>query len=159
MESVRWGKPAFPWRCRSSAASCRSASRSPAATTSTRWARSIWCRAAEGAASRRRHLAAGHPRAPGFGVGFGSSSPQSGVRKSMQGKVALVTGAGSGIGRAVALGLAAAGYRVAIAGRREALLQETATAAGGGLLVVPTDVTDEKAVAAMVDRVVAHFGR
>lgn len=77
----------------------------------------------------------------------------------MQGKVALVTGAGSGIGRAVALGLAAAGYRVAIAGRREALLQETATAAGGGLLIVPTDVTDEKAVAAMVDRVVAHFGR
>ena len=77
----------------------------------------------------------------------------------MQGKVALVTGAGSGIGRAVALGLAGAGYRVAVAGRREALLQETATAAGGGLLVVPTDVTDEKAVAAMIDRVVAHFGR
>ena len=68
----------------------------------------------------------------------------------MQGKVALVTGAGSGIGRAVAIALAAAGYRVAVAGRREAPLQETSTAAGGSLLIVPTDVTDDQAVAAMV---------
>jgi NAD(P)-dependent dehydrogenase (short-subunit alcohol dehydrogenase family) len=77
----------------------------------------------------------------------------------MQGKVALVTGAGSGIGRAVAIGLAGAGYRVAIAGRREAPLQETADAAGGTVFIVPTDVTDEQAVAAMVDRTVAHYGR
>jgi NAD(P)-dependent dehydrogenase (short-subunit alcohol dehydrogenase family) len=77
----------------------------------------------------------------------------------MQGKVALVTGAGSGIGRAVAIGLAGAGYRVAIAGRREAPLQETAAAAGGTVFIVPTDVTDEQAVAAMVDRTVAHYGR
>jgi NAD(P)-dependent dehydrogenase (short-subunit alcohol dehydrogenase family) len=77
----------------------------------------------------------------------------------MQGKVALVTGAGSGIGRAVAVALAGAGYRVAIAGRREAPLQETSAAAGGGMLVVPANVTDEKAVAALFDRVVAHFGR
>jgi NAD(P)-dependent dehydrogenase (short-subunit alcohol dehydrogenase family) len=77
----------------------------------------------------------------------------------MQGKVALVTGAGSGIGRAVANGLAGAGYRVAIAGRREAPLQETADAAGGTVFIVPTDVTDEQAVAAMVDRTVAHYGR
>ncbi len=77
----------------------------------------------------------------------------------MHGKVVLVTGAGSGIGRAVAIALAKAGYRVAIAARREALLRETAAAAGGDLLVVPTDVTDEAAVAGMVQRVTTHFGR
>jgi NAD(P)-dependent dehydrogenase (short-subunit alcohol dehydrogenase family) len=77
----------------------------------------------------------------------------------MSGKVVLVTGAGSGIGRAVAVTLAKAGYRVAIAGRRAAPLEETSTAAGGGLLVVPTDVTDETAVRAMVDATVAKFGR
>jgi NAD(P)-dependent dehydrogenase (short-subunit alcohol dehydrogenase family) len=77
----------------------------------------------------------------------------------MEGKVALVTGAGSGIGRAVAIGLAGAGYRVAIAGRREGPLQETAAAAGGTVVLVPTDVTDERAVAAMVERTVAHYGR
>ncbi|MFO7325399.1 MAG: SDR family oxidoreductase [Pseudomonadota bacterium] len=77
----------------------------------------------------------------------------------MTGKVALVTGAGSGIGRAVAIALAGAGYRVAIAGRRAAPLEETSAAGGGNMLVVPADVTDEKAVAAMVDKVVARFGR
>jgi len=74
-------------------------------------------------------------------------------------KVALVTGAGSGIGRAVAIALAGAGFQVAIAGRRSAPLEETSAAAGGRLLVIPTDVTDEGAVNAMVERTVAHFGR
>src|SRR5690606_16337417 len=77
----------------------------------------------------------------------------------MTGKVALVTGAGSGIGRAVAIALAGAGYRAAIAGRRAAPLEETSAAGGGNMLVGPADVTDEKAVAAMVDKVVARFGR
>jgi NAD(P)-dependent dehydrogenase (short-subunit alcohol dehydrogenase family) len=77
----------------------------------------------------------------------------------MQGKVALVTGAGSGIGRAVAIGLARAGYRVAIAGRRPDPLEETSTAAGGGLLIIPTDVTDERSVAVMVEGTVGHYGR
>jgi NAD(P)-dependent dehydrogenase (short-subunit alcohol dehydrogenase family) len=77
----------------------------------------------------------------------------------MQEKVALVTGAGSGIGRAVAIALAGAGYRVAIAGRRAAPLEETAAAAGGAPLVVPTDVTDPGAVAAMVEKTVAKHGR
>jgi NAD(P)-dependent dehydrogenase (short-subunit alcohol dehydrogenase family) len=77
----------------------------------------------------------------------------------MQGKVALVTGAGSGIGRAVAIGLAGAGYRVAIAGRRAQPLEETSAAAGGGLLIIPTDVTDEKAVAVMVEGTIGHYGR
>jgi NAD(P)-dependent dehydrogenase (short-subunit alcohol dehydrogenase family) len=74
-------------------------------------------------------------------------------------KVALVTGAGSGIGRAVAIGLAGAGYRVAIAGRRREPLEETSAAAGGGLLIIPTDVTDERAVATMVEGTVGHYGR
>jgi NAD(P)-dependent dehydrogenase (short-subunit alcohol dehydrogenase family) len=52
----------------------------------------------------------------------------------MQSKVALITGAGSGIGRAVAIALAAAGYQVAIAGRRMAPLEETAAASASGTL-------------------------
>jgi NAD(P)-dependent dehydrogenase (short-subunit alcohol dehydrogenase family) len=77
----------------------------------------------------------------------------------MQGKVALVTGAGSGIGRAVATGLAGAGYRLALAGRRLAPLEETAAIAGGNPLVIPTDVTDERAVAAMVEKTLGQHGR
>ncbi len=77
----------------------------------------------------------------------------------MQSKVALVTGAGSGIGRAVAISLAGAGYQVAIAGRRLAALEETAAAAGGRMLVLPTDVTDAVAVGNMVHRTVEKFGR
>jgi NAD(P)-dependent dehydrogenase (short-subunit alcohol dehydrogenase family) len=77
------------------------------------------------------------------------------------GRVALVTGAGSGIGRAVALGLSAAGYTVALAGRRVGALEETAAqaAAPGRMLVVPTDVTDPAAVRSLFDRVVAEAGR
>ncbi|MET0280646.1 MAG: SDR family oxidoreductase [Steroidobacteraceae bacterium] len=74
-------------------------------------------------------------------------------------KVVLVTGAGSGIGRAVAIALASAGFQVAIAGRRRAALDETAAAAAGELLVLPADVTDASAVQGMVAHVVGHFGR
>jgi NAD(P)-dependent dehydrogenase (short-subunit alcohol dehydrogenase family) len=77
----------------------------------------------------------------------------------MGSKVALVTGAGSGIGRAVAVTLAKAGYQVAIAGRRAAPLEETSSLAGGKLLVIPTDVTDEAAVKTMIERTVAGYGR
>lgn len=77
----------------------------------------------------------------------------------MDPRVVLVTGAGSGIGRAVAVKLAQSGFRVAIAGRRAAPLEETSGLAGGGLLVVPTDVTDEAAVRHMVERTSAHYGR
>ena len=77
------------------------------------------------------------------------------------GRVALVTGAGSGIGRAVAVGLSAAGYTVALAGRRVGALNDTAAqaAAPGRTLVVPTDVTDPAAVRSLFDRVVAEAGR
>jgi NAD(P)-dependent dehydrogenase (short-subunit alcohol dehydrogenase family) len=77
----------------------------------------------------------------------------------MGSKVVLVTGAGSGIGRAVAIALAEADYRVAVAGRRAAALEETSAAAGGKLCIVPTDVTDEAAVKSMMERTVAQFGR
>jgi NAD(P)-dependent dehydrogenase (short-subunit alcohol dehydrogenase family) len=77
----------------------------------------------------------------------------------MQSRVALVTGAGSGIGRAVAIALAGAGYAVTLAGRRAAPLQETAELAQGKTLVLTVDVTDAAAVAAMVDQTVGKFGR
>jgi NAD(P)-dependent dehydrogenase (short-subunit alcohol dehydrogenase family) len=77
-------------------------------------------------------------------------------------KIALVTGAGSGIGRAVSLALQSAGYSVALAGRRVAQLEETAAAAqpsGGKMLVIPTDVTDPSAVQALFTRTREVFGR
>jgi NAD(P)-dependent dehydrogenase (short-subunit alcohol dehydrogenase family) len=73
---------------------------------------------------------------------------------------ALVTGAGSGIGRAVAVALAGKGYRVALAGRRAEALEETARMArAADTLVVPTDVGDEAAVDALFGAVGAGFGR
>ncbi|MGI5468439.1 SDR family oxidoreductase [Streptomyces sp. CA-132043] len=76
-------------------------------------------------------------------------------------KVAVVTGAGSGIGRAVALTLAAAGWSVALAGRRAQALDETAALAGDGAetLAVPTDVSDPDEVAALFSAVRDRFGR
>ncbi|MDO5101976.1 MAG: SDR family oxidoreductase [Lautropia sp.] len=75
--------------------------------------------------------------------------------------VAIITGAGSGIGRAVALRFLSAGHAVALAGRRVEPLAETArfSDAGDRALVVPTDVTDPVAVNALFDQTVARFGR
>ena len=78
------------------------------------------------------------------------------------GKVALVTGAGTGIGRAVALAFLENGYRVALAGRRKEPLDETvamAGAAGAHALAVPTNVADPLSVRALFARVNAAFGR
>ena len=75
-------------------------------------------------------------------------------------RVAIVTGAGSGIGRAAAVALAREGYSVVLAGRRRAQLEETAADAGDGTaLVVPTDVRDAAAVTALFDRTREAFGR
>ena len=76
-------------------------------------------------------------------------------------KVAVVTGAGSGIGRACAIALARAGYAVVLAGRRADALQESVGAAGGGpgLLAVPTDVTKPADVDALFAATLARFGR
>ncbi|GAB4224711.1 MAG: SDR family oxidoreductase [Kiloniellaceae bacterium] len=74
-------------------------------------------------------------------------------------KTALVTGASSGIGKAAALALAKAGYKVAICARREDALKETAAEAGGELLAIPSDVSDPDSVAAMFARIESEFGR
>jgi NAD(P)-dependent dehydrogenase (short-subunit alcohol dehydrogenase family) len=77
-------------------------------------------------------------------------------------KVAIVTGAGSGIGRAVALALQLSGWHVALSGRRAAMLEETANgaAAGGGqMLAVPSDVADASSVAGLFQSTVERFGR
>jgi len=81
---------------------------------------------------------------------------------SGNGKVALVTGAGSGIGRAVSLALQSAGYSVVLAGRRAGALDQTAALAapgGGALLTVPTDVTDPNSVQALFAKTSDAFGR
>ena len=75
-------------------------------------------------------------------------------------RIAVITGAGSGIGRASALALAKDGWSVALAGRRKDALEETASMGGGGkMLVVPTDVTDPDQVAALFARVKDTYGR
>ena len=77
-------------------------------------------------------------------------------------KVALVTGAGSGIGRATALALLQAGYRVVLTGRRADALKETAAKAGvlaSNALPVPADLTDPAAVKALFAAIQAAHGR
>ncbi len=79
-----------------------------------------------------------------------------------QAKFALVTGAGSGIGRAASLALQAAGYSVALTGRRAAELEKTASLAtlgGGRMLAVPADVSKPDEVKSLFARVAAEFGR
>lgn len=77
------------------------------------------------------------------------------------GKFALVTGAGSGIGRACALALLGAGYRVALLGRRSQALEETAALAAdpSRALILPADAGKEAEVDAAFERVRAEFGR
>ena len=80
---------------------------------------------------------------------------------SSNGKVAIVTGAGSGIGRSVALAFLGDGYRVALAGRRKERLEQTAqdSGAGGRALVVQTDVTDAKSIQTLFAKTREKFGR
>ena len=77
--------------------------------------------------------------------------------------MAVVTGAGSGIGRDIAIGLAGAGYRVTLAGRRVEALRETAGRAGqaaaGPPLTVPTDVRSDESVQTLFETTVARWGR
>jgi len=78
------------------------------------------------------------------------------------GKVAIITGAGSGIGRAVALAFLADGYRVTLAGRRAESLEKTASEAGTAAahaLVVTADVTEPASVRALFEKTREAFGR
>ncbi|MFM7692304.1 MAG: SDR family oxidoreductase, partial [Alphaproteobacteria bacterium] len=76
----------------------------------------------------------------------------------LEGKTAWVTGAGSGIGRAIAISFAAEGAKVALTGRRVAPLEETAKMIGGGAVIVPADLTDEKQVASALAKVESSIG-
>ena len=81
------------------------------------------------------------------------------------GQIAVVTGAGSGIGRASALALVEAGFAVVLAGRRRNMLDETAALAEPAIgasprtMVVPTDVSDPASIAALFDAVKTNYGR
>jgi len=77
----------------------------------------------------------------------------------MTAKIAVVTGAGSGIGQAVALALAKVGYTLVLAGRKLSPLEDAAREAGNGAIAVATDVTDRGSVGALFARVAKEFGR
>ena len=80
----------------------------------------------------------------------------------MDRKIALITGAGSGIGRVTALALWEAGYSIVLAGRRENRLRETWSAAGVAAdraLIVPTDVSDLQAVTRLFAQTKERYGR
>ena len=76
-------------------------------------------------------------------------------------KVAIVTGAGTGIGKAAALALLTDGYQVVLAGRRSEPLAELIAMVDvpGRALAVPTDVSKPESVTALFDAAVRHFGR
>src|SRR5437660_1611794 len=73
--------------------------------------------------------------------------------------VAIITGAGSGIGRALAVELAERNYRLVLAGRREEPLHETENMLRTPALVIPCDVRDPEACAALVEKTATDFGR
>jgi NAD(P)-dependent dehydrogenase (short-subunit alcohol dehydrogenase family) len=74
-------------------------------------------------------------------------------------KVALVTGAGSGVGKAAALALAKDGFTVVLAGRRADKLHEVAKELDGGSLIVPADVSEPASIAALFAKTKEAFGR
>jgi NAD(P)-dependent dehydrogenase (short-subunit alcohol dehydrogenase family) len=81
---------------------------------------------------------------------------------SSAGKIAMVTGAGSGIGKAVALAFLQNGYRVVLAGRRKEMLEKAVAEAGPAAaraLAVPTDVTDPQSIRTLFARTKEAFGR
>src|SRR5437660_817477 len=90
-----------------------------------------------------------------------SSARSMARRMSGNGKIAMVTGAGSGVGRAATLALLAENWTVVLAGRRQDALDETARLGGANARTLPvaTDVTDPKSVAATFAAIKDKFGR
>ena len=76
----------------------------------------------------------------------------------LDGRVAFITGAGTGIGRATALAFAAEGARVVVAERNAPAGEETAHLAGHGAIAIPTDVTEPDSIEAALRQAEAHFG-
>jgi NAD(P)-dependent dehydrogenase (short-subunit alcohol dehydrogenase family) len=82
--------------------------------------------------------------------------------ENLKDRVAIVTGAGRGVGRATALALAGRGVRVGLVGRTESTLKQVAQeveSTGGRALAVAADISDEGQVSAMVEGILSHFGR
>ena len=80
------------------------------------------------------------------------------MNSRLQGKIAIITGAGSGIGRACALALAREGAKIALVGRRKSLLEEVAHKIGDSALVLAADVSKKNGIDRIVEQTVAHFG-
>src|SRR4029453_19304972 len=97
-------------------------------------------------------------------VGCRAASSNTAIRRvtHMDKKVAIVTGAGSGVGKAVGLALLREGYHVSLAGRRKDALETVAVEAGDArsrALVVPTDVCDPQAIRSLFAQTKSAFGR
>src|SRR6266446_8901420 len=80
-------------------------------------------------------------------------------RETGMAKVAIVTGAGTGVGRAAALALMKAGFAVTLVGRRKEPLEAVAKEGGAETFIVPTDVKDVDAIRALFSKVKAKYGR
>ena len=80
------------------------------------------------------------------------------MRERLQGKVGIVTGAGSGIGRACAIALAREGARVALIGRRKDRVEEVAHEIGDLAFAIPADISKTNEMTCLLDETVSRFG-
>ena len=80
------------------------------------------------------------------------------MSKRLKGKIGIVTGAGSGIGRACAIALASEGARVALVGRRRDRIEEVAHRIGDSAFAIPADVSKTSEISRLIDTTVSHFG-
>jgi NAD(P)-dependent dehydrogenase (short-subunit alcohol dehydrogenase family) len=76
----------------------------------------------------------------------------------LSGKTAIITGAGSGIGRAIAIAFAHEGANVALVGRRKQKLEQTAQVAGGSPLIIPADISQSSQIHGIIEQTAQRFG-